>query len=80
MSPVSIQTLVFISYGSPVQCRMAGASTSVYEFDGVVRGQHMYKSAWTLLTDKMCKRILGKDNKHDKYTVNDPLLQHTKRR
>ena len=76
----SIQTLVFISYCSPVQCRMVGASTSVYEFDSVVKGKHIYKSAWTPLTDKMCKCILGKDNKHDKYAVNDLLLQHLKGR
>ena len=49
------------------------ASTSVYEFDNVVRGQHVYKSAWTSLTDKTCKCILWEDNEHDKYAVNDPL-------
>ena len=57
MSPASIQTLAFISYCSPVQIRMAGASTSVYDFDSVVRGQHIYKSAWTSLTDKTRKCI-----------------------
>ena len=41
---------------------MAGASTSVYEFDNVVRGQHIYKSAWTPLTDKTRKCILREDN------------------
>ena len=51
MSPASIQTPAFIFYCSPVQGRIAGASTSVYEFDNVVRGQHVYKSAWTPLTD-----------------------------
>ena len=30
---------------------MAGASTSVYKFDSIVRGQRIYKSAWTSLTD-----------------------------
>ena len=30
---------------------MAGASNSVYEFDSVVRGQNVYKSVWTPLTD-----------------------------
>ena len=44
MSAVSIQTLVFISYCSPVQGRMAGASISVYEFNSMVRGQYVYKS------------------------------------
>ena len=45
MSLVSIQTPAIIPYCLPGQGRMAGASTSVYEFDGVVRGQHVYKSA-----------------------------------
>ena len=56
---------------------MAGASTSVDEFDSVVRGQHVYKSVWTSLTDwcsKTCKCIpVRKDNKRDKYTINDRL-------
>ena len=52
MSPVSIQTLAFISYFSPVQGRMAGASTSAYEFDSMVRSQHVYKYACTPLIDK----------------------------
>ena len=30
---------------------MAGASTSVYEFDSLVTSQHVYKSVWTSLTD-----------------------------
>ena len=34
----------FISYCSPVQSTMAGASIGVYEFGSVVRGQHIYKS------------------------------------
>ena len=69
MSPVSIQTTAFISYTSPVQSRMAGANTSGYKFDSVVRG----KSTWTPLTDKMGKCILQEDNKHDNYVVNDRL-------
>ena len=47
---------------------MAGASTSVYEFDSVIRGQHVYKSVWTSLTDwcsKTRKRI--PDDQRDKY-------------
>ena len=67
MSLASIQTLAFISYCSPVQGRMAGASTSVYEFDNVVRSQHVYKSAWTTLTDKTRKCILQENNECDKY-------------
>ena len=52
---------------------MTGASTSVDQFDSVVRGQHVYKSAWTPLTDTMHKCILREDKKHDKYAVNDRL-------
>ena len=78
MSLVSIQTLAFISYCSPVQGRMAGASTSVCKFDNVVRGQHIHKSARTPLTDKMSKCILWEDNECDKYAVNNQLYQHTK--
>ena len=49
---------------------MAGASISVYEFDTKVRGQHVYKSVWTPLTDKVHKYIMREDgNKHDEYTV-----------
>ena len=75
MSPASIQTPVFISYCSPVQGRMAGASTSDYEFDNVVRGQHIYKNA---LADKTCKCILREHNECDKYAVNNRLYQHPK--
>ena len=56
---------------------MAGASTSVYEFDSVVRGQHIYKSVWIPITDwcsKTRKWIpVRKDDERDKYTINDPL-------
>ena len=58
--------------------RMADASTSVYEFDNVVRGQHVYKSVWTSLTDKTRKCILQEDNECDKYAVNNRLYQHPK--
>ena len=61
MNPASIQTLGFISYCSLVQGRMAGASTSVYEFYSMVRGQHIYKSAWTSLTDRTSKCILWEE-------------------
>ena len=57
---------------------MAGATTSVYEFDNVIRGQHVYKSAWTPLTDKTCKCILQEDSERDKYAVNNRLYQHQK--
>ena len=39
---------------------MAGASTSVYEYDSMVKGQHIYKSKWTSLTvwsSKNCNSI-----------------------
>ena len=71
MIPMSIQTLAFVSYCSPVHGRMAGANTSVYEFDGVVRGQHIYKRAWAPFTDKMCKCIPREDNQCNKYAVNN---------
>ena len=73
MSPAFVQTQALISYCSPVQGRMAVASTSVHEFDKVVRGHHVYKSAWTPLTDKMCKCILWWHNERDKYVANDWL-------
>ena len=66
-----------MSYCSPVQGRKAGASTSVYEFDSVVRGQEVYKSVWTSLTDwrnKTRKCILGQeDGERDKYAIDDRL-------
>ena len=56
---------------------MAGASTSVYEFDSMVRGQHVYKSVWTSLTDwcgKTRKCIQVQETyEHDKYTINNRL-------
>ena len=38
---------------------MAGVSSSVYEFDSIVRGQDVYKSAWTSLTDGVVKLASG---------------------
>ena len=58
---------------------MTGASTSIYNFNSVVRGQHFYKSVWTswLLSDwcgKTHKFIqMREDNERDKYTINDTL-------
>ena len=50
---------------------MAGTSTSVYKFDSVVRGQQVYKSVWTSLTDWCSKTrkciAVQKDDKSDKY-------------
>ena len=57
---------------------MVGANTSVYEFDKVVRGQHVYKSAWTPLTDRTRKCILQGAKECDKYAVNNQLYQHPK--
>ena len=57
---------------------MAGASTCVYEFNNVVIGQHVYKSAWASLTDKMRKYILREDNERNIYAVNNRLYQNPK--
>ena len=73
MSPVSIQTLAFISYFSPVHGRMAGASTSAYEFDSMVRSQHVYNVHGLHSLTKKRKCILWEDSKCDEYTVNDRL-------
>ena len=40
---MSLVSPAFISHCSPVQGKMAGSSANVYEFDRVVRGQHVYK-------------------------------------
>ena len=78
MNPASIQTRrLRISYCSPAQGRMAGASISVYEFNSVIRGQNVCKSVQTSLTDwcsKTCKCIpVREDDKCDKYAINDRL-------
>ena len=56
---------------------MTGANTSVYEFDSVVRGLHIYKSVLTLLTDLCSKThkciLVQEDNERDKYAINDQL-------
>ena len=53
---------------------MAGASTSVYEFDIVIRGQHVYKSLQTSLTDWCSKCIpVREDDERDKYAINNRL-------
>ena len=77
MSPASIWTPALISYCLPVHGKMADSNTSVYEFDSVVIGQHIYKSVWTSLTDwcsKTCKWIqVREDDERDKYTINERL-------
>ena len=77
MSPASNCTLALISYCSPVHGRMADVSTSVDEFDSVVRGQHVYKSIWTPLTDWCSKTHkctpVREDDERDKYAINDRL-------
>ena len=47
---------------------MAGASTSVYEFDNdnVVRGQHVYIVHGLHLLTKQVITLWGENNKHDK--------------
>ena len=59
---------------SPVQ---GGPSTSVYKFDSTVRGQHVYKSVWTSLTDWCIKThkciLVWEDDEDDKYAINDRL-------
>ena len=54
---------------------MAGASTSVYEFDSVVRGQHVYKTVLTSLTDWYSETrkyiLVQEDDEHHKYAMND---------
>ena len=56
---------------------MAVASTTVYEFGNMVRGQHVYKSVWTTLTDwcsltRNCIPV-REDDECDKYAINDQL-------
>ena len=60
---------------------MAGTSTSVYEFDSMVRGQRVYKSVWTSFTDwcsktRKCRIPVQEDDERDKYikyAINDGL-------
>ena len=57
---------------------MVGASTSVSEFDSVVRGQHIYKNVWISLSDwcssKTRKCIsVQENNERDKYAIKDRL-------
>ena len=56
---------------------MAGASTTVYEFNSVVRSQRVYKSVWTSLTDWCSKArkciLVREDNERGKYAINDGL-------
>ena len=52
---------------------MAGASISVYEFDIVVRGQHVYKSVGF---HSLCAKLVNcipvlEDEKHDKHAIKD---------
>ena len=57
-----------------VQGRIAGAHTSVYKFDSVAIGQHVYKCMDSIqLQNAYIKCILWEDNEHDKYAVNDQL-------
>ena len=62
---------------------MAGVSTSVYEFDSVFRGQDVYRSVWTSLTDwcsKTRKWIpVQKDDERDIHTINDRLCSNIRK-
>ena len=57
---------------------MAGASTSVYKFDGVVSGQHVYKSVQTSLTDwcnKTHKCIpVREDDEHERIRYKQSIV------
>ena len=75
MSLVPIKILVFISYYSPIQDKIASASTSVYEFDSMVRGKHIHKCVWTPLNDKIRNCDIQEDNKCNKSIVIDQLYQ-----
>ena len=55
---------------------MVGASTGVYKFSSVVRGQHVYNSVWMSLTDETHKL---EDNNCSEYAVNDRLWQYLKK-
>ena len=48
---------------------MAGASTSVFEFDSVVRGHHVYKTVWTPTIDETLQVMQEDMNGHDEYVV-----------
>ena len=48
---------------------MADISTSVYEFDSVVRGHHIYKTVWTQPIDEMLQVAWEDTNKHSEVTV-----------
>ena len=56
---------------------MAGASTSVHEFDSVVKHQYVYKSVWTSLTDWCSKTrkciLVWEDDERDRYAIIDRL-------
>ena len=57
---------------------MAGASTSVYESDSVVRGQHVYKVYGLYSLTDVVKLVsvsspVREDDECDKYAINDWL-------
>ena len=72
MSPVFIQTWIYFlvfSWDGRGQGRMVGASTSVYELDGVVRGYHIYRTVWTPLIDGTLQVVWEDANEHNEYSV-----------
>ena len=48
---------------------MASANTDVYEYDGVVRIQHIYKTVWFQLTDETLHVALEGTNEHNKINI-----------
>ena len=59
---------------------MACASTSVYELDSMVIGEHVYKCVWTPLTDKSASSSMQEDKEPDEFAANDRLQQSPKER
>ena len=65
MSQESIQTLAFISWMAITAS--ASTSCSVYEFDSIVRGHHIYKTIWTPVSDEMLQVAWEDTNEHGEY-------------
>ena len=61
------QTPAFI----PWMATMAGTSTScsVYDFDSIVRGHHVYKTIWTPVIYETLQVAREDMNEHDEYAV-----------
>ena len=48
---------------------MAGTSTSVYKFHGVVRGHHIYKTVWIPVIDETLQVVQEGTSEHNEYAV-----------